>query len=234
MGFQHIDLVYWTLNVELSFYCWMLLCFKLRLLPKLNLVMAGALFFQLCASLLQRYTGHAFSQGIKVIFLTEYVQLFCCGMLFLAAREKGWNKTSLGLLCWCVINQALVPYRPFPWVPNPAWGTLIILIVIFIMSLVIYGKLKWTVTRADFIFGNTSGYLLPGANRFCHHGQAGRRGFFAMIRIYHRIVRRHFTATAITFLVEKPAMKWIRKVYSNWKQRHHERPYKEVSPQSII
>lgn len=219
MGYQHVDLVYWTLNVELSFYCWMLLCFKLRLLSRLNLVIAGALFFQLCASLLQRCAGISLPQGVKVIFLTEYVHLFCCGMLFLEAREKGWRPVPLLLLGWCVVNQALVPYRQFEWIPDTRWGIAIVLLVIAIMALVNDRKFAWAVTGPTLFFGTISYtlYLLHAEIGMAIMGKLSDGGMARWPGFVIAVAVSILLATALTYTVEKPAMRWIRKKYSAWK-----------------
>ena len=225
-GIQHVDKVYWTLNVELSFYCWMLLCFKLRLLSRLNLVIAGALLFQLCASLVQKYTGHMLPQGVKVIFLTEYVHLFCCGMLFLTAREKGWTPVSLLLLAWCLVNQTQVPFREFEWIPNSAWGTLAVAVVFGIMALVIHDKLEWAVTAPTLFLGTISYplYLVHAEIGMAIMARLSEAGLSRWGGFLIAVASALLFATALTFLIEKPAMRWIRKKYAGWKH---------VSPEGV-
>ncbi len=219
LGFKHLDAVYWTLNVELSFYCWMFLVYRLGLLERLNRIVAGALLFQLGASLWQTSKGIHASQGLQAVFLLEYVHLFCAGMLFYQIKQNGWNLQAGLLLCWCLINHIFIPFRWFPWIPLNHWGVVAVFAVFVTMTLVVSGRLGWIVSVPTVFLGTISYplYLLHDEvgralmDRLSQWGFSRWEGFGCSLGIVLLL------ATALTFLVEQPSLKWIRRKYAELK-----------------
>jgi peptidoglycan/LPS O-acetylase OafA/YrhL len=231
-GLQHIDPVYWTLNVEMSFYLWMLLVFCCGLLDKMQRVIPAVLAVQLTLALYAHVTGHVYSQGVKVFLLIEYAHLFCAGMLFYQAWSDRFTWPRVLLMAWCLFNQTLVPFRDFDWVPPALWGDVAVGLIFLIMLLVVRGRLRWLVNPVLLFFGAVS-YPL-----YLVHNEIGRGimedlalrgwsrwpGFFVAVSVSFAI------AIAINWLVEKPAMKWIRQQYSAWKKRFHDPGVNERKP----
>lgn len=219
LGFAHLDEVYWTLNVELSFYIWMFFVFKLRALDKIESIIPFVLVFQWAMELGARYTHHTFSQGMDVVFLLEYAHMFCAGMLFYRIWDDGRLTFRRALLLtWCYFNHACVDYRVFDWTVPNIYGLPALLIVYAIMLAVIAGRLKWLATPVLLFFGTISYTLyllhnhLGSTLRECltRHGIGPWPGFLSALAMTLVL------ATALTFLVEKPAMKWIRQRYKQW------------------
>jgi peptidoglycan/LPS O-acetylase OafA/YrhL len=218
-GVQHLDLVYWTLNVELSFYCWMLLVFKLGWLDKIEKLIPFVLFFQATVELYARLSSHVFSQGIDVVFLLEYVHLFCAGMLFYEAREKGWTKVRLLLLFWCFLNQFMVRYRELPFLLPNSWGPPMVALVFLLMFFVVRGDFRW-LAWAPLVFLGTISYTF-----YLLHDRIGAAimenvaalGFSRWPGFLAAVSTIILLATLLTFLIEKPAMTWIRRQYKQRK-----------------
>jgi peptidoglycan/LPS O-acetylase OafA/YrhL len=221
LGFQHIDAVYWTLNVEMSFYCWMLLLFKLTNLDKIERVIPGVLAIQLALGLYSHWTGHVYSQGVKDIFLIEYAHLFCAGMLFYQAWSDRFTAPRVLLLAWCLFNQTQAPFRDFDWVPPKLWGDISIGAIFVIMCLVVRGHMRWLVNPVLLFLGGISYPLYLVHNEIGRsiiedlllHGWSRWSGFFVAAAVSFTL------AIAISFLVERPAMRWIRDWYKTWKGR---------------
>jgi peptidoglycan/LPS O-acetylase OafA/YrhL len=220
VGLQHIDPVYWTLNVEMSFYGWMLLLVSVGALNKIEKVIPGVLAFQLLLALYSHWTGHIYSQGIKDLFLIEYAHLFCAGMLFYQAWADRFTWARIALLAWCLFNHTLAPFRDFDWVPPVLWGDLAVALIFFIMFLVVRGNLRWLVNPV-FLFLGTISYTL-----YLVHNEIGKavmedfaaRGWSRWPGALVAAGLSFFIAICISFIVEKPAMKWIRQKYSAWKK----------------
>jgi peptidoglycan/LPS O-acetylase OafA/YrhL len=218
-GFEHLDAVYWTLNVELSFYCWMLVAFQCRLLRHLDFLIAAALLFQLVVSLAERHFAHRFSQGVQAVFLLEYVNFFGAGILFYEIWSNRSSMARWALMAWCLANACAVPFRTFPCSPPPSWTLPATFLILLVFWLAITNRLRWLVHPITLYFGTIS-YTL-----YLVHDEIGRglmnrmeqSGLPPLLTFLCAVVVSMFLATLITFLVEKPAMRRIRERYRLWK-----------------
>ena len=218
-GIQHIDAVYWTLNVELSFYIWIMLARLCGLLNNINLLVSLALLFQLIISLLQSHLGIRFSQGIQAVFLLEYVNLFSSGILFFEIWSKRGNIFSWLLLSWCLFNVPFIPFREVPCAPSQTWTIVVDLMIFLIFWMAINSKLSWIVSRGTLYFGAIS-YSL-----YLIHDEVGRsvmkrlseKGYSPPTTFIVALTLSIILATLITYLVEKPAMKFLRRLYAHLK-----------------
>jgi peptidoglycan/LPS O-acetylase OafA/YrhL len=220
LGFFHIDAVYWTLNIEMSFYLWMILLFKFGGLRRVEWVIPFVLGFQMAVWLYCRATGHIFSQGVKVVFLLEYAHLFCAGMLFFRLWQDGFQWPRILLLAWCLLNQPLVHFRDFAVLPGSFWGVLAVAGIFAIMFLVVNGKMSWLVQPALLFLGSIS-YTL-----YLVHHQIGieimdrlqiqgySHGFGCLVAIIFAFL----LAFLLSYLIEKPAMSFIRQRYKSHKR----------------
>lgn len=222
LGFKHIDEVYWTLNVELSFYLWMLLLFKLAGINRIQNVIPFVLIFQAAMAIYVHRTDHIFSQGTKVLFLLEYAHLFCAGMLFYEAWERGFTRKIILLLFWCLMNQTLIPFRDFAWMPPTDWGNVAVIVVFAIMLFVVLGKLRWLVNPVLLFLGTISYtlYLLHNEMGKAILQASAAHGLSRWPGSIMAVSFAFFMAIVVTFVIEKPAMKWIRKQYAAWHSWH--------------
>jgi len=212
LGFSHIDSVYWTLNVELSFYFWMLLISKTPLVRHLEKTVAVVLLLQLIAALAER-SGHvSFSQGTKAVLLLEYAHLFCAGILFHKIWSGTFIKTNWPLFAWCLLNQAAVPYRHFAWTPDNHWNIVAAATVFVVMFFTVKNKLHWMVSSSALYFGTISYplYLLHCAMGLALLRQLAKHGLTAWSGIAITVPLVLLLATALSYGIERPAMKYIR------------------------
>jgi peptidoglycan/LPS O-acetylase OafA/YrhL len=218
-GIQHIDAVYWTLNVELSFYIWIMLARICGLLNNINLLVSFALLFQLFISLLQSHLGIRFSQGIQAVFLLEYVNLFSAGILFFEIWSKRGNIASWVLILWCLFNVPFIPFRALPCQPSHAWTIVVDLVIFLIFWMAINSKLTWMVSQVTLYLGAIS-YSL-----YLVHDEVGRAvmkrlsdmGYSPHATFIAALALSIVLATLITYFVEKPAMKFLRRFYDQMK-----------------
>lgn len=218
-GIQHIDAVYWTLNVEMSFYIWIMFARIFGLLNNINLLVTLALLFQLFISLLQSHLGIRYSQGIQAVFLLEYVNLFSAGILFFEIWSKRGNIVSWVLLLWCLFNVPFIPFREFPCQPPQSWGVCATLAIFVIFWMAINSKITWMVSRVTLYLGAIS-YSL-----YLIHDEVGRAvmkrlsdmGYSPHATFMVALALSMILATLITYLVEKPAMKFLRRLYAQFK-----------------
>lgn len=80
----HVDGVYWTLTVEITFYFW---CFTLLLFNKINKLKL-LLFLFLVLSLFINYFDKPYSGIFTKLFFTKYVSFFLLGILTYSLKEN--------------------------------------------------------------------------------------------------------------------------------------------------
>ena len=102
---DHVDGVYWTLSIEMSFYAIMLVIFLLRSLNKIQ----GIAVIWLCVMVLTRILDN--SGVLKIpgllqeLFLLEYGNLFFAGIMFFKLRKNGIKAfTNLIILAALVVE----------------------------------------------------------------------------------------------------------------------------------
>jgi len=212
LGFSHIDSVYWTLNVELSFYFWMLLITKTPLVRHLEKTVAVVLLLQLIAALAERSGYVSFSQGTKAVLLLEYAHLFCAGILFYKIWSGTFIKTNWPLFAWCLLNQAAVPYRHFAWIPDSHWNIVATATVFVVMYFTVKNKLKWMVSIPSLYFGTISYplYLLHCAIGLALLHQLAKHGLSAWSGVVITVCLVLVLATVLCYSIERPVMKYIR------------------------
>jgi len=140
----HVDNVYWTLEIELLFYAWALLLYRLGRLDRVHAILLGALALRLAYFLLPRHTGIALPWTLGHLLILSYIPWFICGILIyrrvvMPAKSPRADWAVLGaaigvlglmdgpgiallavglaLLLWLATTEQL------PWLANPllAW-----------------------------------------------------------------------------------------------------------------
>jgi peptidoglycan/LPS O-acetylase OafA/YrhL len=84
----HVDGVYWTLSLELSFYLLVLVMLCLNLLPRVSWLALLWLGGMVSVRLAQNYLGLTVPPGIKTTFLLLYGHWFVAGMMFYAIHNR--------------------------------------------------------------------------------------------------------------------------------------------------
>jgi peptidoglycan/LPS O-acetylase OafA/YrhL len=89
---ENIDPVYWTLQVELKFYFWILLILLFKKIKHIETFITG----WLVVALFEIYhVGHAFTH---FILIPEWAPYFSAGALFYIIQTQGFNLKRVGLL----------------------------------------------------------------------------------------------------------------------------------------
>ena len=104
---NHIDGVYWTLTVELTFYIWMFLFYLTN-----NLKSAEYIFTPfVLLSILDATDTVAFPPILTKILLLEYIAYFIAGICFYKIAYKKSNVWTGFVLMFCLISTAFI-YSP--------------------------------------------------------------------------------------------------------------------------
>lgn len=203
-----IDGVYWSLAYELGFYITMAVATAIGLLvrPKLLCFMwlAGS-----AACVLNPALWQFLPYPIAILVVAEFTGYFVGGMLFYRIWQRQADRTDLILLLFAILVV-------FLW--TATWGAFVSLGLFVVLGLISRGKMSFINFRPLIWLGGIS-YPL-----YLIHQMLGYRlilelesvGFHPILAIAITLLAALLLATAISLLVERPALHIIRK---NWAQR---------------
>ena len=209
---KEVDGVYWTLAIELAFYGWMFLIFKIRALNRIELVGTIWIFIELFARAWERMQLAAFKLDPEIIpsiisrtLILEHAHLFVAGMVFFRIRTEGSTIGRAALLGLCLFTQFFI-HGPL--------GTPFIGIFFGIFLLVAKRQLAWLAFR-PLVFLGTISYTL-----FLVHqniGYAVMRQLVEqprLVQVSAAVAVAIALATLLTFFVEKPSLRFLRRRYA--------------------
>lgn len=206
LGFVHIDPVYWTLEAEMKFYILIAFLFAIGQRRRVTLVFAGLVILQLVDSYLHftDWPGYGLWR-LRVYLPFEYLYLFLAGMVFYEMLQ-GWRWIHGVLLGLCVTAafSHMVPYR-----------SAIVVVSGVLLVACTRQWLPWLACR-PLVFLGTISYSLYLTHQFVGYRVIEvcyERGINGNIGILIATLISLVLATGITFLVERPANRWIRTTY---------------------
>jgi peptidoglycan/LPS O-acetylase OafA/YrhL len=209
-GVSSVDGAYWTLEVELLFYGLALGVFRPRMLPRAHLLIAGWLALSaLCyGRLLPAYLGEQpFMHIAARLLVLEYAPFFAAGILFYRVyRGQGSGRWNYSLIAAALALIFLT------W---PLDVALMIAAACVILWKVGRGGVAVLRFRPLLFFGTISYplYLVHQRIGYAVLLALARHGWSPALRVAAASALVTGLATAITFVVERPAMHAIRRYY---------------------
>lgn len=204
----HVDSVYWTLEIELIFYGWALLLYMLDRLDKVHIALTTLLALRLVYFLAERFAQVDLSWTISHLLILPFIAWFVCGIMIyrLTQFPDDTPKQDLLVLFAAIVLLGVVE------------GPLIGLLAASLSALL------WTASKGKLpILANPiltwlgaisyTLYLLHENIGWGVIMRAQRAGLDTNLSILLAIVLVLAMATALTRLVERPAMKWLRERY---------------------
>ena len=208
----HVDGVYWTLEVELLFYFGMWLLYRLNMLSKIHIVLAGLMVVRLT------YFGFATAYGIDLpwmvsrILILQYIPWFALGIcIYLLSKTKSpaIRLRSQLMIAFAVATLLVVESSP--------WGGLLALCLAWLVwiaatrpvALLRRWPLVWlgTISYPLYLLHENIGWSIQ--LRLLELGAGIDTTIVAALCLGLAL------ATAMTYSVEQPSMRLIRNWYRN-------------------
>ena len=208
-GVTPIDGVYWTLQIELTFYVIMFLLLCTKNLDKTVLVLTALVFLGVVQSLCSPWFNHSWAGRVRSILALDYLHILLIGVLLFQLR-RGFRLDYLVLIALLI----LVPFSQRRVYQNPPEEVLVTAVFTVIVFLATTNRLPW-LEHKSLVFLGTISYTL-----YLIHNEIGQRLIYMLDRrhvnhdlaIVVTIVSIIVLASAMSFLVEQPAIRVIRQL----------------------
>jgi len=214
---QHVDGSYWTLQVELFFYIQMFFWFVVGGLAHIRLIIGCWLLLAAVYGIEARF-GVQLSYTLREILIVRYIPFFAAGILLYRtydSRDRAWQ--TLLLLCACVLSTWLV------W----SWREALAIALFSVIFLaVIFRKARFLSWQPFLFLGTVSYtlYLLHQNIGFIIISKLESAGLSPGLSIFLALGIVLILASLLTLIIEKPAMRGIRRVYASWRTKLKNRP----------
>lgn len=214
----HVDSVYWTLSLELSFYAMMLVFYRLRLLNRVEaLALMGLLFFA-ATHLFERTTGLQVPGLVRTTLLLDYGQLFIAGLMFFRLhemamaypRQRTFSVHVILMICLGIhgwvhgVDQLVAACVFFAFFYAIIYGSSVIRFVLTRPLVVYFGAISYSL----YLIHQNIGYVVLR--------KMYGLDFQPLAAIASAAAVSLALATFITYAIERPAMRAIR---SAWRSR---------------
>ncbi|MCY1046855.1 acyltransferase [Corallococcus sp. bb12-1] len=211
----HVDTVYWTLTIELSFYLLMFLIAYARALPKVIPLFIVLVSLQTLAELAFEAMGMPF---VARLASRPHLQFFALGVLaFKQSRGEVSVPAALALVGVCLAHEVFVGSIA----PVPVFG--VVLVLSFALS---RGALRWLTWRPLLFMGFISYpfYLVHQNIGYVIIRRLEAAGWRPEAAIAVAFAVGLLLATVITYRIEQPALRG----YRQWRRKTQARS--AVSP----
>lgn len=214
LGFTHLDGSYWTLQVELFFYLQMLFWCMLGQLKRIRWIIAAWLIMAVIYALTSQLHLH-FSYTLRELLLLRHIPFFALGILFYCLYAgSGDRRANIAMIALSLVAIG-VSYAPAYLVAGVACCA--------IFALFVAGKLRW-LRAAPFVFLGAISYplyLLHQAIGFALIHRLEAAGVSSLAAVVATALLLMALATALTYGLERPAMRGIRRWWQGRRRPAH-------------
>jgi peptidoglycan/LPS O-acetylase OafA/YrhL len=216
VGIPDLSEPFWTLGIELAFYCWMAVLFRAGWLKHIVPICVG----WLVASAVWARTGEV--EVWRTYLVLQYAPFFTAGIMFYLMRGSVRREYVLVIaLAWLVVTMR-----------GGLTGAMVATSCFAAMALAISGGLRWLVNPVTVMLGTVS-YAL-----YVTHSLAipvltslHEAGMPSVTSVPLMVLAAIGLAAAVTYGIEKPAMRALR---AWWNERYFGRTISATTTQSRI
>ena len=208
LNFPWVDSVYWSLVVELMFYCIMVLFFVAGLLQHITKIVIPWLLLQIGAFLISSHFNHPIPQLISIIFLLKYAHLFLAGILFYKIRTEGVTLSLQFLLFCCLLTQFVI---------KGLIGGIFGVVFFALFYLLSINRLKWIAFRPLLFLGTISYSLYLVHQNIGFVIMRALSSYSRTTQILVAFCLVMILSSFLTYLVEQPSLRAIRRLYKKLK-----------------
>jgi peptidoglycan/LPS O-acetylase OafA/YrhL len=202
LGVPHVDGVYWSLTVELSFYFWI---FGLYLVGKLSKIESITIPLMLL-SIAHSIGLIAIPDAIYKVLILRYLPFFVAGICFYKIAHHAANRTTLATLFLSLFSTIVIYSFEYFMVFSAFY---------LIFYLAVSGYLKFLAVRPFVFMGGISYslYLLHQNIGYIVINQFYKYQWNTLLGIFLAICLSITLAWLLSKYIEKPALSFIRQRY---------------------
>ncbi|XVJ68841.1 MAG: acyltransferase [Rhizobacter sp.] len=207
----HVDGVYWTLEVELLFYAWAFLAYRLGWLHRVHALLLAAMALRLAYFIAAEFFRVDFPWIASRYLILNFIAWFALGVMVYrlsgrAASSSPTKRADLVVMA-CAIGLLSIVHTP--------WIGVLALVFTAVLWGAASGHLPWLGNRVLLGLGIISYtlYLVHENIGWAVMRPLQAAGWSSLASIFVALVLSLFLATVLTLLVERPAMAWIRRRY---------------------
>ncbi len=211
-GFNNFDNVYWSLTVELAFYLNVAWLFALRWHQRIITVCSIWLVLACVWKLTLSPVSEDERGIVAMLFAFDYAHFFVIGIVLYDSIRNGVSKSTYVMLALALIAASIV---------SGFEGFAVSAVVIVLASLAISGRLNFMVNPLTLWLGNISFslYLIHRNLGYSILPELHKQEMGAFLAISTTVVVSLLLATLLTFLIERPALSFLRSK-SPWLPKH--------------
>lgn len=210
-GVANVDGVYWTLEVELLFYCGMFVLYLMKSLDRLNYVLFGLLLFRIIYFVSAQYFSIDLPWIVYRLLILKFIPWFSLGIsIYIAVHHiqaGAWRKPlAISILAIATL-----------WLCDSAFVAGLAVVLSSLVYFAAQNRLTLLEFKPVVWLGTVSYplYLLHENIGWSIMLQLQKTGLSINLIIIITLCVSLVLAGVVTFLVEQPAMRWIRSSYKN-------------------
>lgn len=214
VGMQDMDIVYWTLAIELVFYAWMAVVFATGQMRHIVPVCIAWLSLSLAWGIATHFVD--VPEAVDTYLILKHIPYFTAGIMFRRIQTDRWRLPYVAVIGLALVDNALIKGLP---------EVIASLVFFSAFALAISGRMKWLANPVLLWLGAIS-YPLYVTHRNMGYDTLQilhDHGMPSALSLPLVTAAALLIATAVTYGVERPAMRWLRARYEALKAaRAHE------------